>query len=1037
MQTHQLDARIGRMLDELRRLTVRVSLPVEGIRIARDGEAQSAPFENGAVWGADGQWWDFSFSVIVPETFQSRVALKIRTGRETGWEAINPQFLARVNGRIEQAFDTRHTSMTLQKRAKPGQRFDVALKGYAAPTPENSPFPILSIALEDIDEPLQQLVYDIAVPHEAALLISEGERERESTLETLARALDLLDLRTPHSPAFDASVQAARQYLKEAYYDVRASLPPIAQADCVGHTHIDVAWLWDLYQTRHKAVRSFSTVLKLMELYPEYRFMSSQAALYNMVKQDAPDLFTRIQEAVKAGRWEVEGGMWVEADCNLASGESLARQFLYGQAFFQREFGQRSRILWLPDVFGYSAALPQILKLSGIDYFMTTKLSWSEFNLSPYDTFLWVGLDGSKVLTHFSPARDFVGGSSTGHETHAGLPYFTTYNALLQPKQIAGGWQRFQQKGLDDHILISYGYGDGGGGPTEWMLENARRMAVPQPATPVVRQAHARPFFEALEQRVMGDPRLPKWSGELYLEYHRGTYTAMARNKRSNRKIELTLRDVELWSAAAAQYMGLPYPTEALNAIWEDVLTLQFHDILPGSSIKKVYEDSKVTYSQRFLELEALKARAVGALSQGVAGDVLAFNSLSHARDDVIWFDAPEDVTALRNAAGALFPAQHAMGRTCAFIREMQPMAVTPLWFSKEPIQAESVQADQNGFETPFFSGSFDEAMGISSLIEKKTNRQIVKPGQALNRIVCYENKPHNYDAWDINAYYSRRFWEVDGIESVEIMAVGPVLALLRITRRYMNSTIAQDITLYHDLGRIDFDTTADWKEVQYLLKAHFPVDVFYNDATYDIQYGNLRRPTHRNTSWDAARFEVCAHKWADVSEDGFGVSLLNDCKYGHSIDENSMALTLLKSSTYPNPDADQEVHRFAYSLMPHAEGWREAGTTEMAYQFNIPVTVCPGAGGGGGALPTFAKVDAPNILIETVKQTQDGNGVVIRLYECHGRRTNAALALGFKPNSAMVCNILEEKLEDAAVNGRQIDFTLKPYEIKSFRVGQ
>ncbi len=1034
MQMHQLDARIRRMLDELRRLTVRSSLPVQAIRMARRGETETVPFENGAVWGLDGEWWDFFFSATVPDDFHGRVILKIRTGREAEWEAVNPQFVARVNGRIEQAFDTRHTSLTLAAEAKPGETFSVVLNGYAPPPDPHKASPVLEILLQDINEPVQQLVYDIAVPHEAALLIPAGERERETTLEILARALDLLDLRAPHSPGFDASVEAARAYLKEAYYGARAALAPIAKADCVGHTHIDVAWLWDLYQTRHKTVRSFATVLKLMELYPEYKFMSSQAALYNMVKQDEPELFARIKEAVAAGRWEVEGGMWVEADCNLASGESLARQFLHGQNFFTREFGKRSRILWLPDVFGYSAALPQILKLSGIDYFMTTKLSWSEFNLSPYDTFTWKGLDGSEVLTHFSPARDFVG-ADTGHETHDALPYFTTYNAMLQPTQIAGGWQRFQQKGLDDTILVSYGYGDGGGGPTDWMIENARRMTVPLPATPVVRQAHARPFFEALEQRVLGDPRLPKWSGELYLEYHRGTYTAMARNKRSNRKIELLLREVELWRAAAAQNQGFPYPAGKLREIWEDVLTLQFHDILPGSSIKKVYDDSEAMYARRMDELETLRDEGIAVLAGSASGNVLAFNSLAHARDDVVWFDAPAEVTALKDASGAVYPVQHVPGRgACAFVRNIAPMAATPLWFSGDPVSAEAVHADTEGFATPFFTGTFDAAMRITSLTDKGTGREVVKPGEALNRIVCYENKPHNYDAWDINIYYDRRHWDVDAVQSVSLISAGPVLALLRVDYRYMGSTILQDILVYRDIGRVDFDTTVDWREQQYLLKAHFPVDVFYNEATYDVQYGNVRRSTHKNTAWDIARFEVCAHKWVDASEDGFGVSLLNDCKYGHSIDENSMALTLLKSSTHPNPDADQETHRFTYSLMPHAGGWRDAGTPEMAYRLNVPVTTAEGKG-ADAAPGTFVGVDAPNVVVEAVKAAEDGNGVIVRVYECYGRRTDAALTIGFDAKSAEVVNLLEETMEAAAIADGKVSFAMRPYEIKSFRV--
>ncbi len=1031
MIMHQLDARLRRMLEELKALTVRRSEPVRDIMVAPRGGKRAKPFENGAYWAKDGEWWTFTFTATVPEGFSGRVRLTIRTGREREWEATNPQFVVRVNGRIEQAFDTKHTSLTLQDAAKPFSSFAVTLDAYAQPTETGRALPYLTVALEDIDEAMAQLCYDIETPYQAAILLPEGERERETTLETLCRAVDLLDLRAPHGDAYRASVAAARAYLQKEYYDKRAGLAPVAVAECVGHTHIDVAWLWDLYQTRHKAVRSFATMLKLMEQYPEFKFMSSQAVLYKMVQQDEPELFERIREAVRVGQWEPEGGMWVEADCNLASGESLVRQFLYGQKFFQKEFGKRSRILWLPDVFGYSAALPQIMKLCGIDYFMTTKLSWSEFNLSPYDTFMWKGVDGTEVLTHFSPSRDYTEVDKTGHD---GLPYFTTYNAMLTPQQVAGGWQRFQQKGVDDHFLVSYGFGDGGGGSTDWMIENGRRMETPLPGTPKVRFSHARPFFEALEKRVTGDPRLPKWSGELYLEYHRGTYTAMARNKRSNRKTELLLREVELWSAMANTLTGFAYPKDALDAIWEDTLTLQFHDILPGSSIQKVYDDSKETYEKHFQTLYALRDAAVAALASVSGGDVAAFNPLSAVRDDIVWFDAPDGVTAVRDAAGNVFPAQKVEQRTCAFVRGMLPMTATPLWFVFGDTPRNAVKADRKGFDTPFFKGTFDKGMRIVSLYDKAARREVAKPGEALNRIVCYENKPHNYDAWDVNIYYDRRHFEVDAVQSVEIVSAGPVLALLRVRYAYMQSTLTQDIYLYHDIGRIDFDTTVDWKEIQYLLKAHFPVDVFYNDATYDIQYGNIRRATHKNTSWDVARFEVCAHKWADVSEEGYGVSLLNDCKYGHSIDEHSMALTLLKSSTSPNPIADREEHRFTYSLMPHAGGWREADTPGMAYRLNIPA-LCVAGGAEGAPYAPFASADAPNVIVESVKRAEDGDGVIVRLYECHGRRTATRLAIGFPATQAASCNALEDTLEKVILEGCEITCELRPYEIRSYRV--
>ena len=1024
MEMHQLDKRLGRMLSELQTLAVISSLPVDGIECAPRDSQDFKPFENGGEWAQDTEWVDFRFTLTVPDGFKGQPTLLVRTGLEAEWEAVNPQFVAWVNGRIEQAFDTKHTALVLPG-AKPGATYRIFLQGYAAKGDKKARPPRLLLTLADLDDNTMQLYYDLAMPWEAACLLPEGVRDREHTLQILSQALNLLDLREPHSEAYDQGVSRARSFM-DHYYQERARIEPESYADCVGHTHIDVAWLWDLHQTRHKAVRSFATVLKLMEMYPEYKFMSSQPVLYKFVKQDAPELYERIKQRVREGRWEVEGGMWLEADCNLTSGESMVRQLLHGHEFFLKEFGKESKVLWLPDVFGYSAALPQILKKSGIDYFMTSKLSWSEFNLSPYDTFQWKGIDGSEVLTHFTPARELENGN------HEGLSHFTTYNAMLKPSQMAGGWKRFQQKALDNEFLVSYGYGDGGGGPTGWMLENARRMKYPLPGTPAVRQMHAREFFENLEGRVKGDPLLPKWAGELYLEYHRGTYTAMARNKRYNRKMELGLREAELWCSHAANLTGMEYPAQALHDIWEDVLTLQFHDILPGSSIKKVYDDAKEIYERRKGELEAILNQAKSALSALCPGDLAAFNSLSAERDDLIWFDAPQGVTALKNDLGEVFPVQRVEGKCCAFVCNLRPMGMTPLYFAETPAEDSGMWADGKGFETPIFKGQFDPAMRIESLYDKRAGRMVNKPGQALGRMVCYENKPHNYDAWDINIYYNQRHFEVDDLISSELVSTGPVLSMWRVRYRYMHSEITQDIYVYRDLDRIDYATQVDFREKQYLLKAHFPVDVFYNEATYDIQFGNVKRPTHRNTSWDVARFEVCAHKWADVSEPGYGVSLLNDCKYGHSINEDGMALTLLKSSTYPNPEADQERHVFTYSLMPHVGDWREGGTVPMAYQLNIPVSTMP-AGKGQGAPASLARVDEGGVIIEAVKRQLDGKGLVIRLYECYGRRTRARLKLGFEVRDAAECDLMERITGPAEISGQEVAMELKPYEIKTF----
>jgi len=1034
MQMHQLDLRARKMIQTLDDMTIRCSRPVEGILAGLRGSDEMRPFENGASWGytREEDWMDFRFTLTTPDDYRGRVELALTTGREGQWEAVNPQIVVWVNGRIEQAFDTRHKTLLLDEEAHPGKKYELLIQAYANSEwpnhgPRNQTPPRMLLHLRDVCGDVEQLVYDLQVIYQALLLEPAGCRSREQALYVICDALNLLDLRNPHSEAFHASVAAAREYLRVNYYSKLQDTAPVAHADVVGHTHIDVAWLWDLYQTRHKAVRSFATMLNLMERYPEFKFMSSQAQLYQFVKEDQPELYERIRQAVKDGRWEPEGGMWVEADCNVTGGESLVRQFLYGNEFFETEFGRRSRILWLPDVFGYSAALPQILKKSGMDYFFTSKLSWSEFNCSPYDTFRWKGIDGSEVLTHFTPSCDYAGGGE--YEKHEDLSYFTTYNTMLNPLQIKGGWQRFQQKGLDNHYLVSYGYGDGGGGPTDWMLENARRMEHSVQGLPAVKQVFPSEFFAELEKRVGNDRRLPKWAGELYLEYHRGTYTAMARNKRSNRLTEIALRETELWREYARRAAGLAYPNDELRSIWRRMLTLQFHDILPGSSIKKVYDDSKEIYAQLEKEIAVLREEAFAALGAGLAGDLLLYNSLPHVRDDVVYFDAPEDVTALRDEKGNVFPVQRVDGRACAFVRGMQPMGAMPVWFLRTQAEEAELAVTLEGFDTPFFQGRFDGAMRIASLVDRRTGRQLAKEGQALNRIVCYENRPHNYDAWDVNIYYDERFWEVDDLVSARVVDNGPVMARVRCEYRVNNSRIVQHIVFYHDIDRIDFQTWVDWKEQHYLLKAHFPVDVFYQEATYDIQFGNVRRATHTNTSWDKARFEVCAHKWMDVSEGDYGFSLLNDCKYGHSADENGIALTLLKSSTDPNPEADQEEHVFTYAIMPHQGDWRRACTADMAYRLNVPVIAAAG-GQGGEKLAAFARVDQANVMIESVKRALKGEETVIRLYEHFGQRAHVRLTLGFEATRAWMASMMEDKQEPVAIRDGVIELDVRPYEI-------
>lgn len=589
--------RIERILKELESYIYSQEVPVDMYRFKECGyNSYHLLEEDGENWdifkrgdrygGTDKHFW-FKTQIAIPETFEGKtVVYKVSTGREGEWDALNPQFFIYVNKKLIQGLDVNHREIILTENAKAGEKYDIDLYAFAGML---EGYIDLYTEIAILEKEIEKLYYNIKVPLDIIKLLEKDSLEYINTIKYLQTAINILDLRKPFSKDFYNSINKANEYLEKEFYEKYCGHDDVIEI-CVGHTHIDIAWLWTLSQTKEKAARSFSTVLNLMKQYPEYIFISSQPQLYKFIKEDHPEIYEEIKRRIKEGRWEAEGSMWVEADTNLTSGESLVRQILFGKRFFKKEFGVDNKILWLPDVFGYSAALPQILKKSGIDYFMTTKISWNEYNKMPYDTFMWRGIDGTEILTHFITTTDYVKGEPKG--------WFTTYNGNLNPSQVMGCWQRYQQKEINNYVLNSYGYGDGGGGPTKEMLENGKRLAKGIPGAPKVKMGKAIDFFKQLEKIVKGNPKLPKWVGELYLEYHRGTYTSMARNKKYNRKTEFLNLDSELFSTMNMILQGKKYPQSEINKNWEITLLNQFHDIIPGSSIKEVYEESKKQYEE-------------------------------------------------------------------------------------------------------------------------------------------------------------------------------------------------------------------------------------------------------------------------------------------------------------------------------------------------------------------------------------------------------------------------------------------------------
>lgn len=1007
------------------------------------------------TWGGRDRHFWFRTRVIIKKEWEGKeVRVTLNTGADDIWNTDNPQIMVYKDGILAGTMDMNHQDLVLAEQAREGMACELVFYAYSnSETPTN----FFHLTASAYDREIAGLYYDLKVPFEAAELLSEEDPDRIEAMKFLNRAVSGLDLRKPGSEEFFRSVKEVREYVEKNWQEICRSQK--ATVHSIGHTHIDVAWKWPLRQTRQKAVRSFRTVLNLMERYPEYKFMSSQPQLYEFVREEAPELFEKIREKIREGRWEAEGGMWLEPDCNLASGESLIRHILYGKRFFEKELGaKKQEVLWLPDVFGYSAAIPQIMKKSGLSYFMTTKLGWNEYNVFPYDTFMWKGIDGSQVLTHLITTRNYLPGCSLKDMPNGS----TTYNGLQNPSQIKGTWQRYQNKETSSDVLTCYGYGDGGGGPTEEMLEQSHRMEQGVVGVPCVRQTFVNDFFHILENN-MDRKCLPSWFGELYLEFHRGTYTSQAQNKKYNRTCEFLMGDAEFYSVLA-NAMGAvwEYPEKELEKNWKHLLLNQFHDILPGSSIKEVYEDSRVQY-EAIIEsagriVNESQSAAVSVLKEEGGKECLAvFNPLSFERTSVAELSGEGAVLAeeyLKEHCPEKVCVQKTSGGSALFLIKNAPAKGIGVYeYSASGKKEEAsvitdLRTDKRGWpvsvDTPFFHMEFDGQGEICRIRDLREDRELLKKGAVGNELLIYEDRPMEFDAWNMDAGYREKEWKFGGVEEFYLEENGPVRGCLFIRRRFLDSVLEQRICFYSHTPRIDFKTKADWNESQLLLRTSFPLDIHSSEGEFEIQFGNVKRPVHKNTSWDQARFEVCAHKWMDLSEYGYGAAILNDCKYGCDIHDSVMSLTLIKSGIFPDPHADQGRHEFTYSLYPHKGDFRRGEVIKEAYDLNCPLTVKKESGLKTGAW-SFLRIAEENILADTVKKAEEGDDLIIRLYEAYGMRTRVHMELPLLSDfEAAVCDLMEHTDPDTisfvpetelVQKGQMLEFEMKPYEILSLRL--
>lgn len=1065
----------------------------------------------GKLDGGYGTTYFMSLEIVIPPGWgPDETALLFEAGGEG---------LLKINGEPYHGLDRNHNYIPLPASVV-GRKALLEIELYD-PIPEpvdplnnqaivQPPVSGVRSRLARVDLALQSLFFTIKVVSESARLLPEQDLRRHRMLEALYEVMDEVYDGAGEHYASSLRIGEAEKRLKDKVHGLVPAGNINGTMHMVGQSHIDIAWLWPVRETVRKVSRTFSTMCTLMDRYPEFLYSQSQPQLYAYVKEHYPQLYDKIKSRIAEGRWELVGGMWVEPDLNIPNGESLVRQIVYGQSFYQQEFGKKSTIEWLPDTFGYCASLPQLLKLAGVDYFMTTKLGWNDTNKFPYDLFQWVGIDGTPILSY---------------QNHG-------VNEHTHPKEIQDHWQSYRQKDTHDELMLLYGHGDGGGGVTHEMIEYVHRSAL-MPGQPKARFSKASDFFAEISRRK---PELPVWHGDLYLELHRGTYTTHARNKRNNRKAEVLYREAELWERMAAivgrkttehgsgegpgsQISDSRQDTAAsLQQGWKLILLNQFHDIIPGTSIPEVYETSLKEYEQ-IVELgdkvlQASIQNIIGCIAtEGSGVPILIFNSLGWEREETITLGAGElkdlagwdatrdapDLTALsklaaydeqgrqmasdliicsqdgslksaavtlcvsvtgipafgwktiwlREQAESAAPAEGAAAHS-EFEETIEPREVAYRQYSvhAEPVPAaDSIFPDQ--WETGFYVIGFNDNGEIVRWFDKVAGRELLKEGGKANELQFFHDRPTYWDAWDIDPKYERQKAGHAQLVSREVVHMGRTKDILSFRWHLNQSVIEQEMIIYHHRRRVDFQTKVDWKESHKLLKVAFPADLVAGRATYEIPFGSLERPTHRNTSWEQAQFEVCGHRWADVSEGGYGVALLNDCKYGYDINSTPggtvMRLSLLRAPRWPDRHADQGEHVFTYSLYPHTGDWRSGSVVREAAELNHPaiIATCEIKKGQLPSAHSLLDWQSEHVILETIKPAEDGGGTVLRFYESSGGREKIRFRWPETGLRASLANLLEEELEQPEGQDQanlfnsdgEIELDFKPYEIKTVKI--
>jgi alpha-mannosidase len=943
--------------------------------------------EVGTKWGElwDSSW--FKFKGKVPEEWKGKeVVALIDIGGEGCVFKEGSPYCGITYKRTEVLYERKRRIM-LYSNSSGGEEVSLLVEGaanglFGAKPPWNTAWPFFRLNQAELalfDKEIWTLAMDMDFLLELYKTMEPNQPRAKRVLAGLNRAANLTPLRENISEALE---------ITKALIHTPSSSSELT-AWSVGHAHMDLAWLWRYRETRRKGGRTFSTAFRMMEEYPEYIFGASQPQLFEWIKEDYPQLFNEVKEAVKSGRMECQGGMWVEPDMNVPSGESLVRQCLYGKRFYKKEFGLDLKNLWLPDVFGYSAALPQILKKSGIDYFITQKISWNELNTFPHHTFMWGGIDGTEVQSHFLPTNN--------------------YNCDNQPQKMVDASLRFAQSDIHEGYLNLYGIGDGGGGPSRRHIEWVKRGKDCE-GMPKLKPAKAEQFLQYLEEKGTAD--LPQWRGELYLEKHRGTYTTQALMKKYNRQIELKLRDVELLGALVKREKKGKYPAELVERIWKNTLLNQFHDVLPGSSINEVYTDAHKISEESLHSLAAIEKELMHQLFSEENEDYLTLiNTQPWERTEVVCIEDVDYSVTVPSLGYASFSKEE--------------LAEKELFDDKV-----TVSEDGSLLENELLRIEIKSDGAIGSIYFKETGQEMLKP-EGAGIFKLFEDKPYAFDAWDISSYYTETLPEIALLKSQKVVKKNSLMVQVEQIYSIGSSEIRQVLELRSGESLLRAGCFVDWKENKKMLRMCAVTDISWPTATYEIQYGSIERPTHSNTSWDAAKHEVCGHRFADLSQTDRGMALLNDCKYGYRIHGSVMELNLLRSPVFPDAEADRGCHEFSYAFMPHTGMLKDSDVIKVSHNFNSSLLQLEGRVQEGEKTNSWIYSDSEQVCIDVVKPAEDSDGIIVRCYETKGGSCRFKLNMKLPFTHVYSVNLMEEEEELLSVQNPQgFELEIKPFEI-------